>query len=527
MPISGLQMRRVGVGVRFGALQVGRRVASVRTFAVGANQYAALSATVGETLSVPVTVTNGTGAPIIVTGTLQVYEAGGTPSIGTVNLGGTVYPVSGNMTANGAMAPQATLQPGASATWQFVKSALAAVPYPEGVFASVEVADASGNPLPSSPLQAWTNAFLTVGAGATSGSIGFGSPVSSSLPLGGTLTMQGASVSIPGSTWWTLAVSAVDQNGSTLGGATLQGQGAASGLGYTIGPLNEAGAQVHLSGTLSMYADGARTQPFGSPVTASSGVVASTVAAVSVPTAAPVLSGSVVGNQATIQWSSVPNASAYEVDAGALQASWGNGTITYDAGGGVGFFTTATSGATTLPYGTTSVRVRGTTGIGASAQVGPWSNILAITVSGTPAWALSNLQPTYLVAGQAASFSATLQNIGTGPGVPGLITVAAFDQNLLVSTGAINYGQVVQPGQPITVEVTANQGGGSGHGGGDFDQGYIGSTPYAPPPAYGLIVVGGLPSYYAIMSHYSWVGGQPNDLPAGQPYAIGGPWNIG
>lgn len=405
--------RRRGLRVQIGA-GVGSFMA--RILSVGANQVGAMSAASGQTLSVPIAITNDSSAAIVVNPTALLFAASGTPGAqGQVNIGGTVYPITGYLSVGSQPSPSATLAAGASQTFSFSLAGLPASSVAQGVFVAVS-ATSGGQALPGSPLFAWTNPFLTVGATGGSSAFTFGSAANSQLSPGGMLQMEGASVTAAGD-WWTLAISAV-VGGQVQQTATLTGQGPASGLSYQIGPLNTPGA-VALSGWLALYNSGAKsTQMPGSPVHLSTGVVANVAAEQVQVGAIGSVSVSMAADTANLSWSPAPNATSTEIQLctsggtplpKSSQPSWQgtNGQLAADPTGSVGFFASGSSASAVFPAGTTTyVRLRGAAGTGPGATVGPWSGLTAIT---------------------------------TAPGVPNIVAVGAICQ-LTASANADNSG---------------------------------------------------------------------------------------
>lgn len=365
-----------------------------------------LTITPGQAVALPVTVTVSASFPVYWSCAVQAVDQ------------------------SGAVMAQATKQASGSASFDLtlgpLNTAGAQVSFRGTLNAYADAAMTQA--IPGSPATASTGVEVAVQETASSSgaSFSFGAPAATSLPVGGTLTLQGASVNAPG-LYWSLNVQAVASNGAVLGSTGAGGSGSAA-FTLNIGPLNASGTAVHLVGSLALWSDAARTQSVsGSPITRTSGTVATIAAQASAPATAPSLSGSV--NQttglATIQWSAVSGAAAYEVltnggqgSLGGNLASWGNGTLTFDSTGAVGFFTTATSGQATIPVGTTTVAVRATTGVGKTALLGPLSNAVQLVESGQPNLSVQGLSATAGSGfyGPVVNVASTVRNTGNAPG---------------------------------------------------------------------------------------------------------------
>lgn len=419
--------QRPALRVRVGAVAVGARM--TRVLAVGANTIAAMTAASGQDLTVPISVQNTGSTALTVTATALLYLSQGTPgSQGQVTIGSAVYPIAGYLAVGDQPGPTQTIAAGGMYTFQFAATGLAAASVPEGLYVAVSAA-ADGQALPGSPLQAWTNPFLTVGATGGSSAFTFGSAANAALSPGGMLQMEGASVTATGD-WWTLTVSAL-VGGSVLQTTQVTGQGSASGLAYTLGPLNTAGS-VTLQGSLALYSTGSKTTQLpGSPVSATSGVVATVQAVTVTPTAISGFAVSLSGTTATVTWGANSTAQFYEfqvVDSdGSVDSlltsqfspNSGSALDTDDPNGNPGLFFSGVGGAITLPGGFSgTLRVRGCQGEGPDALVGPWSS---------SAVQVPNLQPNLVVTGVSATASQsvganyvfttyiTITNQGTAP----------------------------------------------------------------------------------------------------------------
>lgn len=296
-----------------------------------------------------------------------------------------------------------------------------------------------------------------------------------SISPGQTLGFSGASVVAPAGTYWTLTVQAVDGSGNVLGSAVQDGQGTQT-FNYAIGPLNASGgAQISLQGRLDAFFDAAKTQPVsGSPFTASSGVIATVAQAASGPSGAPSLTGSVVQTTAEFNWTAVSGATYYELqpmvnggpanNANLTAPGASSMTITSDPQGQVGYFVAASAlsanWAGLSPGETVQFRVRGMTGVGPSALVGPWSNTLTLTVpNAVPQWQITNVS-SYLVYYRNSGYvQFTLTNIGQGAGAPGFISALVSqgdqltDKTYVGGVGSITLTQQVSPGQSIQVQI--------------------------------------------------------------------------
>lgn len=159
----------VGLHRVFAARRGVRRAALNGVFvnAVGSNNFAAMSGSQGQALTLPLTLANGTGGALYFAPTIAIYEVGQVPPAGAVmvNVGGTQYPVGGHMgDPGGNLAPRSAVPAGQSATIDFHSSALSWTATTDGLYVSVAVFTDAGYsvPLAGSPLIAWTNAFLTI-----------------------------------------------------------------------------------------------------------------------------------------------------------------------------------------------------------------------------------------------------------------------------------------------------------------------------------------------------------------------------
>lgn len=150
---------------------------------VGANTLAALSGPSGTVLDVPLSISNGTGAPLYCSVSAVIYEVapGASAPLGTVTIDGTTYPIGGHLVdGSGATSPSVSVPAGQTATIALHSGSLAYVAVNEGLYVSVGVFldSAMTQPLSGSPLVAWSNAFLTIQppAAGSAVNVSIGSP---------------------------------------------------------------------------------------------------------------------------------------------------------------------------------------------------------------------------------------------------------------------------------------------------------------------------------------------------------------
>jgi hypothetical protein len=145
---------------------------------LGQSTFGALSGLSGQRIHMPVTVTNKSNNTLQFA--LAGYEWENETTLNTVSFPGLgTFGLAGHMNVGGAW-PNAysfSLAAGQSTTTNSESAGLlSALPDAIGLYYQLHVYDGSGNEFSWSPLNAWTNAFVTISVGSGQAGFGFGTP---------------------------------------------------------------------------------------------------------------------------------------------------------------------------------------------------------------------------------------------------------------------------------------------------------------------------------------------------------------